>query len=112
MLDLALELAHGPLEVAAHDPQQGVVFYKVNQLGTEKPQFKRDDNTCLQCHLTWDTLGVPGFFLMSTLTVPDDPHSYASGFSSDHRRNFDQRWGGWMITAIKAVPAVPSTPRS
>jgi hypothetical protein len=41
---------------------------------------------------------VPGFFLMSTLTVPDDPHAYASGFKSDHRRNFDERWGGWYVT--------------
>src|SRR5262249_8852640 len=61
------------------------------------PRFKRNDN-CLACHLSWDTLGVPGFFQMSTLTVPDDPHSYASGFPSDHRRNFDQRWGGWFVT--------------
>jgi hypothetical protein len=24
----------------------------------------------------------------------------------------EKRWGGWMITAIKAVPEAPSTPRS
>jgi len=35
---------------------------------------------------------------LSTLTVPDDPHAYATGFKSDQRRNFDERWGGWYIT--------------
>ena len=85
------------LEVAAHDPKLGAIFYTLEQKPAAAPEFKRADN-CLACHLSWDTLGVPGFFLMSTLTVPDDVHTYASGFSSDHRRNFDQRWGGWYVT--------------
>ena len=85
------------LEVAAHDPTQGAIFYTLEQKPGGAPQFTRND-TCLACHLSWDTLGVPGFFLMSTLTVPDDPHSYASGFPSDHRRSFDERWGGWYVT--------------
>jgi len=85
------------LEVAAQDPKQGGIFYTIEQKPSAAPQFKRNDN-CLACHLSWDTLGVPGFFLMSTLTVPDDPHAYATGFKSDQRRNFDERWGGWYIT--------------
>jgi hypothetical protein len=85
------------LEVAVQDPKQGAIFYTIEQKANAKPQFTRNDN-CLACHLSWDTLGVPGFFQMSTLTVPDDPHSYASGFPSDHRRNFDERWGGWYVT--------------
>ena len=85
------------LEVAAHDPKQGGIFYTIEQKPSATPALKRNDN-CLACHLSWDTLGVPGFFLMSTLTVPDDPHTYASGFKSDHRRSFDERWGGWYVT--------------
>jgi hypothetical protein len=85
------------LEIAAHDPALGGIFYTLEQKPAAAPEFKRADG-CLACHLSWDTLGVPGFFLMSTLTVPDDVHTYASGFSSDHRRNFDQRWGGWYVT--------------
>lgn len=85
------------LEVAAHDPRQGGIFYTLDQTQTAAPEFKRSDS-CLACHLSWDTLGVPGFFLMSTLTVPDDVHTYASGFSSDDRRSFDERWGGWYVT--------------
>ena len=85
------------LEVAGQDPRQGGIFYTLDQKQADRPQFTRNDQ-CLACHLSWDTLGVPGFFLMSTLTVPDDKNTYASGFSSDHRKNFDTRWGGWYVT--------------
>jgi hypothetical protein len=85
------------LEVAAQDPRQGAIFYTVEQKQSDRPQFTRNDQ-CLACHLSWDTLGVPGFFLMSTLTVPDDKNAYASGFSSDDRKNFDTRWSGWYVT--------------
>jgi hypothetical protein len=85
------------LEVAAQDPRQGGIFYTIDQKAAARPQFTRNDQ-CLACHLSWDTLGVPGFFLMSTLTVPDDKNTYASGFSSDHRKGFDTRWGGWYVT--------------
>jgi hypothetical protein len=85
------------LEVAAQDPRQGAIFYTLEQKETDRPQLTRNDQ-CLACHLSWDTLGVPGFFLMSTLTVPDDKNTYATGFSSDDRKSFDTRWGGWYVT--------------
>jgi len=85
------------LEVAVQDPRQGALFYTIEQKPAGRPEFTRNDQ-CLACHLSWDTLGVPGFFLMSTLTVPDDKNTYASGFSSDHRKDFDTRWGGWYVT--------------
>jgi hypothetical protein len=85
------------LEVAAHDPRQGVIFYTLDQTPTDAPQFKRDDQ-CLACHLTWSTRGVPGLFVLSMLTLPDDKNSYASGFVSNHTTSFDMRWGGWYVT--------------
>jgi hypothetical protein len=85
------------LEVAAHDPQQGVVFYSIDQTSMDKPQLKRDD-TCLLCHLTWDTLAVPGWFTVSTFPMIDRPNAYASGFVADHRSPLPQRWGGWYVT--------------
>lgn len=90
------------LEVAAEDPQQGVIFYTLTQSPANKPEFKRD-NTCLECHLTWDTLGVPGFQVLSTFPMSDDPNAYASGFVADHRSPLEQRWGGWYVTG-KSVP--------
>lgn len=85
------------LEVAAHDPRQGVVFYALDQTAVDVPQFKRNDG-CLACHLSWTTLGVPGLFVFSMQTVPADKNAYASGFATDHRTPFDNRWGGWYVT--------------
>jgi len=85
------------LEIAAQDPTQGVIFYSLEQKSTERPQFKRD-NTCLECHLTWDTLAVPGVLAISTFPMSDDKNAYANGFASDHRSPLAERWGGWYVT--------------
>jgi hypothetical protein len=85
------------LEIAAHDPRQGVIFYALAQTAAGVPRFTRDDN-CLACHLSWTTLGVPGLFVFSMQTLPADKNAYASGFASDHRTSFDTRWGGWYLT--------------
>ena len=85
------------LEVAAHDPRQGVVFYTLSQKALSSPRLERDDR-CLLCHLTWDTLGVPGFQVLSTFQMSDDPNAYASGLVSDHRTPLRDRWGGWYVT--------------
>jgi hypothetical protein len=94
----------GVVEIAAHDPRQGVIFYTLDQKSTAKPQLKRDQRDCLLCHLTWDTLAVPGMVTMSTFPMSDDPNAYATGVAVDHQTPFDQRWGGWYVTG-KSVPA-------
>src|SRR5215467_8905673 len=55
------------LEVAAHDAHQGVVFYTLDQRAdmAALPQFKRSF-VCLNCHVTGDSLGVPGLLMFST----------------------------------------------
>jgi len=85
------------LEVAAEDPAQGVIFYTLDQKATTAPRFKRQDG-CLQCHLSWDTLGVPGLMVLTTFQMTDDPNAYASGFTVDHRSPLEDRWGGWYVT--------------
>jgi hypothetical protein len=85
------------VEVAASDPKQGVIFYTLDQTASATPQFTRN-NDCLACHLSWSTLGVPGLFVLSMQTLPEDKNAYASGFASDHRTAFDSRWGGWYVT--------------
>ena len=88
----------GPiLEVAAQDPQQGVIFYTLDQQKADTPQFTRHED-CLACHLSWDTLGVPGLFVLSAFPLPEDKNAYASGFVSDHRASLELRWGGWYVT--------------
>lgn len=85
------------LEVAAQDPTQGVIFYALDQQPAVRPQLRRNDE-CLACHLSWDTLGVPGLMVMSMFPLPDDKNAYANGFTNDHRSPFGERWGGWYVT--------------
>jgi hypothetical protein len=101
------------LEVASQDPRQGIIFYTLNQAAAEDtPQFTRNDN-CLACHLSWTTLGVPGLFVLSMQTLPEDKNAYASGFASDHRTTFDTRWGGWYVTgSLGAVRHIGNKPVS
>ena len=93
----------GPLlEIVAQDPVLGSIFYVVQQEGTSTPTFGRDQQ-CLRCHLSWDTLGVPGPTVLSTMPRKSD-RDYANGFTVDHYRPIDQRWGGWYVTG-RRVPA-------
>jgi hypothetical protein len=91
------------LEISAIDPRQGPVFYTLDQRRETPPALTRN-NGCLECHLTWDTLGVPGWTMISTFPMPDDKNAYASGVSVDDRTDFDMRWGGWYVTG-KSVPS-------
>jgi hypothetical protein len=91
------------LEVVTHDARQGPIFYTLQQSPTDRPQLTRDD-TCLQCHLSWDTLAVPGLLTISTFPMSDDKNAYASGVVVDHRTPLEQRWGGWYVTG-RAVPS-------
>ena len=85
------------LEVAVQDRRQGSIFYTLEQTRADTPQFTRSDG-CLACHLSWDTLGVPGLQVLSTFPMSADPNAYATGFVSDHRSRIEDRWGGWYVT--------------
>ncbi len=87
------------LEVAAHDESAGVVFYTLEQRAdatTGPPQFTRAFQ-CLGCHVTGNTLGVPGLLMFST-TRPE-PSQY-SGLPRpiDHSDSLARRFGGWFVT--------------
>jgi hypothetical protein len=86
------------LEVAAHDPQQGVVFYTLDQTAAA-PAFKRQ-TTCLTCHVSFSTLNVPGVLVRSH-TVAADGNVMALFGSHDvtHETPHPDRWGGWYVTS-------------
>jgi hypothetical protein len=65
-------------------------------------RFGREQQ-CLRCHLSWDTLGVPGLSVLSTFPRKSDS-DYANGFFVDHYRQIQERWGGWYVTGTR-VPA-------
>lgn len=90
------------LEFTAQDPEQGTIFYTLDQEKTGEPMLTRRDE-CLQCHASGATLGVPGLMVRSV--VPDRsgmPVFQAGTFISDHRSPLSQRWGGWYVTGTHA----------
>ena len=86
------------IEVATHDETAGMVFYTLEQRsGTVvAPEFKRVF-TCLGCHKTGSTLGVPGLLMFST-TRPDPPDVNGVPRSIDHSEPLVRRFGGWFVT--------------
>ena len=92
------------LELAAQDPQQGVIFYTLNQKPASKPQFARS-RRCVECHQNSFTGNVPGTVVMSMLPLSDDQNDYARGWYVDHRTPIEDRWGGWYVTGGKVPRA-------
>jgi hypothetical protein len=88
----------GVIEVAALDPRAGIVFYTLEQRqpAASPPQFKRRFE-CLGCHVTGDTLGVPGLLMFSTTRA--EPGKF-DGVPRhiDHSDPLEQRFGGWFVT--------------
>lgn len=92
------------IEVAAEDPEQGVVFYTLDQKPWGKPEFIRHDE-CLVCHESYSTLGVPGMQIRSVFPAPDGRQMRQFGdYTSDHRSPFEERWGGWYVTGKQIPP--------
>ena len=70
----------GFVEIAAQDPEQGTVFYRADSGLLGGLSITRDD-TCLSCHNSHRTAGVPGMIEPMGQTRP-----------------LERRWGGWYVT--------------
>jgi len=98
------------IEVAAHDASAGVVFYTLEQRdpsvasgfsrtsadAAAPPQFTRAFQ-CLGCHVTGDTLGVPGLLMFST-TRRGPSQFDGVPRHIDQSDPLEQRFGGWFVT--------------
>ena len=88
----------GFIEIAAHDPAQGAVFYRVLRGATGPPAMFRD-NSCLVCHNAYATLNVPGFLVKSIpSTAGGNPLPWLGNYLTDHRSPLAERWAGWYVT--------------
>ncbi len=86
------------LEFTALDPAQGIMFYTLDQEKSAKPRFERRD-TCLQCHQSGGTLGIPGLVVRSVFPENSGMPLFQAGtFITDHRSPLKERWGGWYVT--------------
>jgi hypothetical protein len=99
-------IPEGPqIEVAAHDPQQGVVFYTIDQ-SAATPAFTRQ-TSCLGCHVSESTLDVPGVLARSHI-VGRDGTVMLGAHDVDHRTPHPDRWGGWYVTSEGAAAPYPT----
>ncbi|WP_231749277.1 hypothetical protein [Tautonia plasticadhaerens] len=87
------------LEISAVDPQQGAVYYLLDQRRSARPTFERQTYDCLSCHASGRTQGVPGHLVRSVFAGPDGQPAYNAGtFVTDHTSPMEERWGGWYVT--------------
>jgi hypothetical protein len=118
--DVAVAFVRGSdnIEIAAVDPVLGPVFYTANIKKPDGPDFTRS-KVCLKCHQGPATSGVPGLFVGSVISDPTGTALRGtSAIITDHRTPFEDRWGGWYVTAksgeqqdrANAVASNPATP--
>jgi hypothetical protein len=89
------------IEMAAHDPQQGVVFYTVDQNAATPRPLRR--TSCLSCHVSASTLYVPGIIARSNVVGDDGSVLPQTGTQEvTHGTPHPDRWGGWFVTTEKA----------
>jgi hypothetical protein len=87
----------GMIEIAVQDAKQGAVFYTLQRVA-EQPRLERQ-GSCLGCHYTLATLGVPGFFARSIPTAADGQIlPWLGSALVDHATPLAERWGGWYVT--------------
>jgi hypothetical protein len=87
------------LEVSAVDPRLGAVFYTLEQKVSKKPRFARRDDTCLLCHGSSQTQGVPGHTVRSLFVEPSGLPLLSEGsYRIDQTSPLERRWGGWYVT--------------
>jgi hypothetical protein len=82
----------GFIELASEDPQQGAIFYVLQESPLGAPSVTRRD-TCLSCHYSSSAVNVPGMLARSFLQ-----------YNVTHRVPFDKRWGGWYVTGQGGGP--------
>jgi len=97
----------GLIEVIAHDPALGVVYYTIDPGDTVSParRIRREVADCLACHGTARTEAVPGMLVRSVF--PDatgQPILPLGSFLSNHRSPIGERWGGYYVTGTSALP--------
>lgn len=87
------------LEFVSFDPNQGAIFYILNEHKVEKPRFERSQLDCIQCHVASTTRGVPGVMVRSVLTSASGyPKGGAPVRTTGHESPISERWGGWYVT--------------
>lgn len=95
----------GMIEVIVMDRDLGPVFYAIRVPGSGGEVGIERANSCLQCHATSRTEGVPGMFVRSVAPNPDGFAILPAGTSlTTHASPLRERWGGWYVTGASDDP--------
>ncbi len=87
------------VEISNVDPELGAVFYTLKQQATEKPTFTRQTDSCLLCHDSAMTHGVPGHLVRSVFSDSAGlPILSAGTHLTTYQSPLKERWGGWYVT--------------
>lgn len=87
------------LEISTAVPGGTAEFYTLRQQPSGRPRLLRDHGSCLQCHESRRTLGVPGHLTRSVFPARDGlPHFRHGTVDTDHTTSVSERWGGWYVT--------------
>lgn len=96
----------GKVEVIIEDEKLGPVFYVLDPPFGEHPaKVTRVTDSCLQCHATSRTSGVPGMLIRSV--VPDrNSHPILSAGTTlvTDATPLKDRWGGWYVSGAADDP--------
>jgi hypothetical protein len=87
------------LEVAAADPNLGMVFYTVDQESGKGATLARQTDSCLICHGSSANQGFPGYLARSVFPDRSGEPVLSRGTKRvDHTTPLADRWGGWYVT--------------
>lgn len=96
----------GDIEVIAHDPLLGSVYYIIGTGDHQHAlQITRDNSDCLSCHGTARTESIPGVLVRSVF--PDEngqPLLSLGTFLTDNSSPIPERWGGYYVTGRSSLP--------
>lgn len=88
----------GAIELIAHDPQLGPVFYEIQaSYNGGKVEYQRS-GTCLSCHVPSGGGGALGLTLRSTETLATGIPSQVIEAEVNHHTPYQKRWAGWYVT--------------
>ncbi|HUG20321.1 MAG TPA: hypothetical protein VMM56_15150, partial [Planctomycetaceae bacterium] len=87
------------LEISVADAHLGTVFYTLDQEKSASPKFIRQTDSCLICHSSSRTQGVPGHVIRSIFSNSGGMPIFSAGsYTVDQSTEFEKRWGGWYVS--------------